>query len=77
MVKLDGNAVLEYATFKVPYEELNMEFRRGHKVSITYRESLIPSMGIRSTSFLFSAAGPNFLMFGLGWGEEGRAFFYD
>ncbi|KAK6727995.1 hypothetical protein RB195_005572 [Necator americanus] len=31
MVKLDGNAVLEYATFKVPYEELNMEFRRGHK----------------------------------------------
>ncbi|KAJ1358367.1 hypothetical protein KIN20_016783 [Parelaphostrongylus tenuis] len=31
MVKLDRNAVLEYATFKVPYEELNMEFRRGHK----------------------------------------------
>ncbi|CAJ0593131.1 unnamed protein product [Cylicocyclus nassatus] len=31
MVKLDKNAVLEYATFKVPYEELNMEFRRGHK----------------------------------------------
>ncbi|XGW21663.1 hypothetical protein V3C99_004551 [Haemonchus contortus] len=31
MVKLDRNAVLEYSTFKVPYEELNMEFRRGHK----------------------------------------------
>ncbi|ETN86123.1 hypothetical protein NECAME_16475 [Necator americanus] len=38
MVKLDGNAVLEYATFKVPYEELNMEFRRGHKTREAFRD---------------------------------------
>ncbi|PIO71394.1 hemimethylated DNA binding domain protein [Teladorsagia circumcincta] len=38
MVKLDRNAVLEYATFKVPYEELNMEFRRGHKARESFRD---------------------------------------
>ncbi|KAE9418704.1 hypothetical protein Angca_003207, partial [Angiostrongylus cantonensis] len=38
MVKLDRNAVLEYATFKVPYEELNMEFRRGHKAHEAFRD---------------------------------------
>uniref|UniRef100_A0A1I7XRH0 Macrophage erythroblast attacher n=1 Tax=Heterorhabditis bacteriophora TaxID=37862 RepID=A0A1I7XRH0_HETBA len=31
MVKLDQHAVLEYSTFKIPYEELNREFRTGHK----------------------------------------------